>query len=90
MTTAIEVIRAAIPGATEELADHVLWSRTQFPFKRLTAKDIYKAASGYKRAYDRQIDLCDFCDHKVPQGKYTCEKCSAALASAQNPAGGGE
>jgi len=32
MTTTVDVIRAAIPGASEAECDHVLWERPPFPF----------------------------------------------------------
>jgi hypothetical protein len=78
--TPIEVIQRAIPGAPEELCDHILWARTPFPVGRVTARSLYKAARGWDRAQARGIELCDFCDNRVPEGqRFLCERCSDAL-----------
>lgn len=76
--TPAHCIRAAIPGASDELVDHIVWGRTPFPFKKLGARDFYKAASRFKRASDRGVRLCDHCDNIAVDG-WCCQNCSDAL-----------
>jgi uncharacterized paraquat-inducible protein A len=81
VTDAATIVRAAIPDASDELVDHVLWARTPFPVGRVTAQDLYKAASQFGRAMAHQIDLCEFCHNALKPGedKWTCPRCTAAL-----------
>ncbi len=74
------VVRAAIPGASDGLCEHVLWGRTAFPAKGVSARDIYRAASRLRRATDKGERLCDTCDRKASPGKWSCAHCRAALA----------
>jgi hypothetical protein len=76
-----EIIRNAIPEATEDLCEYILWNRTAYPFEGLTAKCVYKAASRFKRAGERGIQLCDFCDRRAMLGKSVCKRCDTALRS---------
>ena len=73
-----DIIRAAIPDATDGLCDHVLWGRTPFPFGRLSVRDIYKAASSYRRANEHGLVLCDFC-HRVVDSGNVCQTCREGL-----------
>lgn len=73
-----QVIRAAIPDATADLCEHILWERTPYPFAKLTARDIYRAASRFKRATTNGRRLCDWCDNLAVDG-YCCISCAAAL-----------
>ena len=73
-----QIIRAAIPNASDEECDFVLWNRTAFPFQ-FKAKSLYKSASSFQRAHNNNIRLCDFCDNKAEDGEYTCPRCEAAL-----------
>jgi RNase P subunit RPR2 len=78
--TYAEVIRGAIPLAPDELCEHILWSRTPYPMGRVTAQDLYRAASTFRRAADHNIELCDFCDQAVvPSNRFICERCDKAL-----------
>jgi hypothetical protein len=78
--TAAEIIRAAIPNAPEELCEHILWARTPFPCGRVSAQELYHAASTYRRASEHGIELCDFCDRAiVPPNRFLCERCGDAL-----------
>lgn len=77
--TPADCIRAAIPDATDELVDYIVWGRSPFPFKRLGARDFYKAASGFKRASDRGIRLCDHCNNIAINEEWCCQKCADAL-----------
>lgn len=67
---------------SNEVVDHIVWGRTPFPFKEITAKHLYKAAHRFKRANDNNIILCDFCDNKAVID-YTCKKCRKALDRAK-------
>lgn len=73
-----DIVRAAIPNASEGLVNYMLWGRTSFPFTSVSARDLYKAASGYKRAWDGGKQLCDLC-HIADYDKYTCKSCEDAL-----------
>lgn len=77
MTTA-DCVRAAIPGADDDLCNHIIWGRTAYPFAKLTARDFYKAASGWRRACANRIQLCDFCHCQAVDG-WTCKSCNDAL-----------
>lgn len=78
-----EIIRGAIPDAEDILCEHILWERTAYPFKKLSAQDIYKAASRFKRAHDNAIELCDFCDNIAIPDAYLCQRCRAAIDNAK-------
>ena len=71
-----QIIKAAVPGASDSFCEYILWSRTPFPFITVSAKDIYKAAMGANRAIKNNIRLCDFCKNKAVDKGYTCQKCS--------------
>jgi hypothetical protein len=78
-----EVIRAAIPGASDELCNWVLWERTAWPMERPSARALYRAASGLRRAEARGEVLCDFCNRlaEEPTGAIMpkCGRCRASL-----------
>lgn len=80
--TPAEIIRAAIPGATDSDVEHVLWGRTPFPFAPLTARSLYRAASRFRRATAHGISLCDFCDRIAQPGDWVCSSCRDALRRA--------
>lgn len=73
------IVRAAIPGATDELCSHILWGRTPFPCGAITVRSLYRAASAWRRAGEHGIQLCDLC-HRKTDGGWTCARCAAALA----------
>lgn len=73
------VIRAAIPDADKSTIDHIIWGRTPFPFKALTPKSLFKAASAYRRACDRGVILCDLCHRIARENAWTCVRCNDAL-----------
>lgn len=77
--TPADCIRAAIPEADDALCDHIVWGRTPFPFAKLSARDFYRAASRFKRAQDRGVRLCDFCDNIAIDG-WNCNACNEALS----------
>ena len=86
--TPIQVIQLAIPGAPEELCDHIIWARTPFPCGKITAQSLYKAARSWDRAQAKGIELCDFCENRVPAGqRFLCERCSSALGRTDNGRG---
>jgi hypothetical protein len=79
MTTAAEVIRAAMPGASTDICEYILWNRTPYPAGKVTAQSLCKAASRTKRAWDKHVRLCELCDRKVEGGRIICRKCEKAL-----------
>lgn len=74
-----QIIRAAIPGADEDTVDHVLWGRTPYPVGRITAKSLFKAASGFRRAAANGIHLCDHCHSMALPDRFECGPCGVAL-----------
>ena len=79
MTTAAEIVRAAIPDASEADCEHVLWGMTPFPFGRVFPKEIFRAASRLRRAGANGVRLCEHCDQQSSPDDRVCEKCAAAL-----------
>lgn len=75
--TYIEVIKRSIPGTPPEIMEHILWGRTAFPFKKINARDLYKAATRFIRASNKGITLCDHCDRIAKLDSYICERCDA-------------
>lgn len=79
MTTLAEVIRAAKPDASTDECEFILWERTPYPMGKLTARSLYKAASGTFRAFNAGRTLCDFCDRVATPERYVCDRCGEAL-----------
>ena len=52
---AAEIIRNAIPNASDLLVEIILWERTPFPVGAVTAKTLYKTEAGDSR---RSSDSC--------------------------------
>lgn len=75
---ALQIVRAAIPGADESTADAILWGRTPYPFAPVTARDLYRAADRLQRATVRGFALCEFCDRRATRGSL-CADCDRAL-----------
>ncbi len=73
------VIRAAIPAASDDLCEFILWERTPFPVGRLDAKSLFKAASRMKRAAANKVMLCDMCNNKVTPPESSCPRCKDVL-----------
>jgi len=78
--TYFEVVNAGYPGADDDLVDHIVWSRTLYPFASINAKQLYKASSTLYRAHLKGIVLCNFCD-RIAEDKeqMLCKKCLTAL-----------
>ena len=76
------VIRAAIPDATDETCEFILFGRTPFPVGAVTAKSIYQAAARFRRANSNGLRLCEFCDRIVIPPSWTCPRCDKALREA--------
>lgn len=76
--TFIEVIRKAIPAASEELGHYILMCRTAFPFDRMSARELYRSARRFDRAHKNKVRLCDFCDNRAETGDL-CHRCAKAL-----------
>jgi len=79
MTKMDAVIKAAIPAADQELCEHILWGRTPFPMGKITARSLYKTASGFSRAGKNGTPLCDHCDNRADHNDVTCIKCAITL-----------
>jgi hypothetical protein len=79
---ALEVVRCAIPNADAGLADAILWGRTPFPVGRVSVRQLYSAASRFRRAEDHGVTLCDWCDHKAEVDGCLCRRCHNALRRA--------
>jgi len=77
-----DIVRGAIPNADDATVEYVIWGRTPFPF-RVDVREIYRAASGYRRASARGAALCDHCHRIVPPNVWACEKCESALRSSR-------
>jgi len=70
-----QIIKGAIPDADDALCEYILWEKTSFPFGKLTAKILYKAASRVSRAHKNRIKLCDFCDNQTSGSDSVCRRC---------------
>lgn len=77
-----QIVRAAIPDATDEVASHILWGRTAYPFCGPDdfARTLYRAASGWRRACDHKLRLCDLCNRVAAPESWTCTSCDEGLA----------
>lgn len=75
---AYAVIRAAIPGADDELCDYVLWKRTRFPFDG-SPRTIYECARRWQRS---RVPLCETCDRPALKDQWHCDRCSKILEQA--------
>lgn len=76
--TYLDIIQAGFPDASEEQAEHLLWSRTTFPMLVLP-KEIYKAASTWFRALKNNRKLCEFCDCEVIDEHDACIRCRTSF-----------
>lgn len=77
--TAAEVIRKAIPDASTDMCEYILWERTPYPMGQVTARSLYKVASRAKRAWDHRLTLCQLCDRKVEGKRIVCRRCERIL-----------
>jgi len=84
MSDAATIIRGAMPDASDSMVEHIVWGRTCLPFGKVTARDLYRAASRVRRAADKGRMLCDLCDNLADGDRYTCARCKAALAALQS------
>jgi len=85
MTTVAEIVRAAVPSADADYVDFIMWARTPYPCGKVTPRDIYKAASGHRRAFEHGLRLCDHCDHLAMPDQWECAECAAILREAATP-----
>ena len=83
--TYAEVIRLCIPDADDRLCEHILWGRTPFPMRTVWAKELYRAASAWKRAGAKGVVLCELCHRIAEPKRWTCRHCEDALERARNP-----
>lgn len=73
-----DVIRAAMPQASADLCEHIIWGRTPYPCGQITAKSLYRAAHGFKRATDGGRRLCDCCNRLAIKNGL-CARCRITL-----------
>jgi hypothetical protein len=85
---ACDVIRAAIPGASDELCEHVVWGRTPFPFSGATKDQairiLYRSASGFHRANVKGTRLCDHCERVTDGKSFICDRCRSSINRANS------
>ena len=92
--TAYDVVRNAIPDATDDLCEFIIWARTGYPSFWKTdnpVKEIYQAANRWARAKQNGRRLCEYCDtgtnlgmeFSVVVGDDICERCRAAQTRAR-------
>ena len=74
-----KIVKAGYPGATPSIIEHVMWGRTAFPFVKLDARMILKAASGFYRATKKGLVLCEFCHRLAAPKDSCCDRCNAGL-----------
>ena len=74
------IIRAAIPDATDEACEWILWERTPYPIGAITARSVYKAAARIQRAAAGKKRLCELCDRLAEQEKFICQRCKDAIS----------
>ena len=80
--TALEVVRAAIPDATEAVVEHILWGRTPFPCVGISARQLYQAAVSFRRAKANGIELCAYCHRPALEPDSLCASCRDGLRRA--------
>ena len=83
MTTAAEIVRAAIPDATDATCEHVLWGMTPFPVGCVLPKQIFRAASRLRRAEANGVRLCEHCDQRAMPDEWYCRDCGAGFLAAR-------
>lgn len=71
-----KVIRAAIPDATSEVCEWLIWERMPYPVGMISARAVYKAAAMVRRAAAGKKRLCEFCDRLAEPGKAICHVCA--------------
>lgn len=76
---ALRIVRAAIPDADDEVISHIVWARTCYPFGEVTPRDLYRAASRWRRAGEHKLRLCDHCDNVALHGEWMCVNCRDGL-----------
>jgi len=76
----IDVVKAAVPDASKEFVEWLLWSRTPYPVGGVTARSLYKTASRWKRATTNKRNMCELCDNLAIHGTL-CKTCHNAMYS---------
>jgi len=80
-----DIVRGAIPDASDDLCSFIVWAMTPFPF-RVDAKEIYRAASRAKRAGANGIRICEHCRNRAEPDLWCCARCEAALQAMRDSA----
>ena len=78
------IIKAAIPDASDDLIDHIIWDRTAYPFERMTPRLLYRAASRWRRASEGGKQLCEMCD-RIAVTRFMCGPCSVGPPHEPSP-----
>lgn len=78
-----QILLKAMPNATDNQIFHIIWSRTSYPFGKVSARDLVKAAYRYQRAFNNGLMLCDHCD-RLATKFCMCDVCRTALERARN------
>lgn len=82
--TFADIIRAAIPGASDGDCDYVLWGRTPYPCGPVDARSLYRAARGAYRAGQKGLMLCDCCHRVALPDCSLCQLCWDAIGPERN------
>lgn len=77
--TARDIIRGAIPDATDTLCNYILWERTCYPVGTVTPQTLYRAAARYRRGAVKGLILCELCDRLARPGWHVCPRCEQAM-----------
>lgn len=77
--SAYDAVRAGWPGADDSICEFVIWGRTPFPFASVTHRDLFKAASRFRRALQRDEPLCELCDRHAMPGSDLCMRCTLTM-----------
>ncbi len=80
MTTFAEAVQAAIPEADDRTVDYVTFCRTSFPFGNVGVREVYRAAARVRRADEKGLRLCVWCNRLAEPPDDTCPTCAKAMA----------
>jgi hypothetical protein len=75
--TFLELAKAALPGASNEDADYVLWNHTAFPFET-SPRALYRSLSSYRRAAANGRRLCTTCNN-IAVDEWSCARCNRLI-----------
>lgn len=73
-----KIILSVFPNASASLMSHIIWGRTAYPFKPISARELWRAADRWRRATQHHRQLCDWCDRPALTN-CLCLRCWKAL-----------